>query len=186
LFALHHRAVVVHQFADDTHRRQPAQPAKVDGCFGMARTQEHAAVPRNQRKHVSGTGEVVGAGIRIGKRPAAGSALLRRNAGSPVGLVIDRNRKRRGVVGIVMRHHRIKPKAAGVLLGDRGADDARGMTDDERHFFGRAERGRNNQVALALAVVVIGNHDKLALGKGMQNFLDRIRHRVSRFEGSEH
>ena len=72
---------------------------------------------------------------------------------------------------------------ARVFLRDRCADDARGVADDERHLFRRAERGCNDQVALALAIVIVGNHDKFALGKGMQNFLDRIGHRFSRFEG---
>ena len=50
------------------------------------------------------------------------------------------------------------------------------MADDERHLFGGAQRGRDNQIALALAILVIGDDDEFAVGKGLQNFLDRIGH----------
>ena len=50
------------------------------------------------------------------------------------------------------------------------------MADDERHLLGGAERGGDDQIALALAVVVIGHDDELAPGKGLQDFLDRIGH----------
>jgi hypothetical protein len=50
------------------------------------------------------------------------------------------------------------------------------MADDERHLFRRAERRRDDQIALALAIVVVGNDDEFTLGKGLQNFLDSIGH----------
>ena len=43
-------------------------------------------------------------------------------------------------------------------------------------FSGGAQRRRDNQIALALAVFVIGDDDEFAAGKGLQNFLDRIGH----------
>ena len=75
-----------------------------------------------------------------------------------------------------MRHHRIEPQPAGVVGGDRRADDAGGMADNERHLLRGAERGRDDQIALALPVVIVGNDDEFTLGKGLQNFLDRIGH----------
>ena len=59
LLALHDGSVVVHQFADDANRRQAAQLAEIDRRLGMARAQQHPAVPRNQRKHVAGPREIV-------------------------------------------------------------------------------------------------------------------------------
>src|SRR6202022_4872655 len=58
----------------------------------------------------------------------------------------------------------------------RRADDARGVADDKRHLLGGAQRRRDEQVALAFAIVVIGDDDEFAVGEGMQNFLDRIGH----------
>ena len=176
LLALHDRAVVVHQLGDDADRRQAGELAEVDRSLGMAGAQQHAAVARDQRKNMAGPGEITGAGVRVGQRAAAGSALLRRNPGAVIGLVVDRDGKGGGVVGFVVRHHRIEPQPARVLGGDRRADDAGGVADDEGHLLGGAQRRRHDQIALAFAVVVIGDHDEFAVGKGLQNFLDRIGH----------
>ncbi len=123
LFALHHRAIVVHQFADDADRRQVAQLAEIDRGFGMTRTQQHPAVARDQREDVAGTRKVAGARIGIGQRPAAHGPLLGRNAGGHAGLVVDRHGESGGMVGIVMSDHRVEPQAAGVVGRDRRADD---------------------------------------------------------------
>ena len=85
-----------------------------------------------------------------------------------------------------MRDHRIEPQPARILACDRRADDARGVADDERHLLGGAQRRRDDQIALAFAVFVIGDDDEFAVGEGLQHFLDRIGHlRVSLF-CSEH
>ena len=138
LLALHDRAVVVHQLADDADRRQAAQFAEIDRGLGMARAQQHAAVARDQRKHMTGPREIAGAGIRIGQRAAAGSAFVRRDAGAAIGLVVDRDREGGGMVGFVVRHHRVEPQPARIFGRDRRADDARGVADDERHLLGGA------------------------------------------------
>ncbi len=75
-----------------------------------------------------------------------------------------------------MGHHRIEPEAARVLGGHRRADDAGGMADDERHLLGGAERGGDDQIALALAVLVVGDDHELTPGKGLQDFLNVIGH----------
>ena len=48
------------------------------------------------------------------------------------------------------RHHRVEPQAAGVLGRDRRADDAAGVPDDEGHPVRGAQRGRDDEVSLAL------------------------------------
>ncbi len=50
------------------------------------------------------------------------------------------------------------------------------MTDDERHLLGGAQRGRDDQIALALAILIIGDDDEFAGGEGLQDFLDRVGH----------
>jgi hypothetical protein len=75
-----------------------------------------------------------------------------------------------------MRNHRIEPQPARVFGGDRRADDPRGVADDKRHLLGGAQRRRDDQIALAFAIVVIGDDDEFAVGEGLQNFLDRIGH----------
>ena len=75
-----------------------------------------------------------------------------------------------------MGHRRIEPQAARVFRGDRRADDARGVADDEGHLLGGAERGCDDQIALTFTVIVISDDDEFALGKGLQDFLNRIGH----------
>jgi hypothetical protein len=60
----------------------------------------------------------------------------------------------------------IEVQALGLLRRERGADDARGVADHERHLFRRAQGGGDEQVALVLAVVVVGDHHDLAARKG--------------------
>ena len=66
-----------------------------------------------------------------------------------------------------------------VFGAERRADDARRIADDERHLLRRAERGRDEQVALVLAVVVVGDDHDLAFGEGLDRGIDAavgIRH----------
>ena len=159
---------------------RPRQLAEIDRGLGMAGAQQHAAVARDQREDVARPGEVVGAGIRVGERPAAGGALVRRDAGAAVGLVVDRHREGGGMGGIIVGDHRIEPQPPRILGRDRRADDAGGVADDERHLLRGAERGRDDQIALALAVVVIGHDDELAPGEGLQHVRNRIGHTLNR------
>jgi hypothetical protein len=45
------------------------------------------------------------------------------------------------------------------------------VADDERHLLGGAQRRRDDQIALAFAIVIVGDDDELAIGKRLQNFL---------------
>ena len=44
----------------------------------------------------------------------------------------------------------------------------------KRHLLRRAERGRDEQIALVLAVVVVGDDDDLALGEGRDGLVDAL------------
>ncbi|BBO04544.1 hypothetical protein BwSH20_15640 [Bradyrhizobium ottawaense] len=50
------------------------------------------------------------------------------------------------------------------------------MADDERHLLGGAERGGDDQIALTLTVLVVGDDHELTPGKGLQDFLNAIGH----------
>ena len=75
-----------------------------------------------------------------------------------------------------MGNHRIEPEAARIVGGDRRADDAGGVADDEGHLLGGAKRDGDDQIALTLAVIVISDDDEFAPGEGLQDFLNRIGH----------
>jgi len=60
----------------------------------------------------------------------------------------------------------------GDFAGNRRADDAGGMADDERDLLGdRMDRG-DDQIALVFAVVVIGDDKDLAAAEGVDGFVD--------------
>ena len=48
-----HRAVLVHDFADDAGRIEPGDARQIDGRFGLPGAHQHAAVARAQRQHVT-------------------------------------------------------------------------------------------------------------------------------------
>ena len=69
-----------------------------------------------------------------------------------------------------------------LFRGDRGANDAGRMADDERHLLRRAKRRGDEEIALVLAVVVVGDNDKLAAregGHGSPDALVGVAHRVA-------
>ena len=75
----------------------------------------------------------------------------------------------------------IKVQSPGFLRRKWDADDPGCMTDDERHLFWRAQACRNEQIALVLAVVVVGHDDEFASRKGSDGGLDtlmRVVHRL--------
>src|SRR6516164_11528951 len=97
LLALHDSAIIVHEFRDHADRWKTCEPAKIDRGLGVAGSQQHAAVARDQGKDVAWARKIAGARVRVGKRAAAGRAFLGRNAGAAVGLVVDRDGKSGGM-----------------------------------------------------------------------------------------
>jgi hypothetical protein len=174
LRAAHHRAVVIGKLGQHTDRRQAGQAAEIDAGFGMAGAHQHAALARNQRKHVAGAYKIAGAAVVVGERAHGVAALLGRDAGGEPVPHVDRNGKGGAERGLVLRYHQIEMQAARELRAERRTDDAGCIADDEGHLFRRAERGSHEQVALVLAIVVVGDHDNLALGECLDRGFDTL------------
>src|SRR5262249_13135969 len=104
----------------------------------------------------------------IGERTHGIGPLLRRDTRGETVTDIDRNRKGSAERRVVRRYHGIELEAFRLLHGERRADDARGIADDESHLFGRTQRSRNEQIAPVLGVVVTGAAHDPAGGKGCQ------------------
>ena len=172
----HHRAVVIGEFADDGDRRQAGELAEVDRGLGMAGAHEHAAILGDERKHVAGADEIARAHVAIGERAHGVRALLGRNAGRQPVADVDRDGEGGAERRVVDRHHRSEVQPPRVLAGQRHADDAAAIADDEGHLLGGAKRSGDDQVALVLAIVVVGDGDDLAASESLDGVCDWIGH----------
>src|SRR5712691_10488935 len=121
---------------------------------------------------MTGADEIGAAGIAVGETADRRGAILGGDAGGRAVAVIDRDRKRGAVDRVAVGDHRREVQPARDLAGHRGADDAAGMADDERHLLRRGMGGGDDQIALVFAVVIIGDDDDLAAGKGVDGFPD--------------
>ena len=178
----HDRAVIIHQLGKHADRRQTGEPAEIDARFGVTGAHEHAAVLGHQRKDVAGPHEVARAHIAVGERPHRVGSLFRRDAGGQAMAGVDRDREGGAERRVVARHHRIEMKPPRLFRGDRCANDAGRMADDERHLLRRAKRRGDEEIALVLAVVVVGDNDELAAregGHGSPDALVGVAHRVA-------
>ena len=171
----HDAAVVIGEFADDADRRQAGKPAKIDRGLGMTRAHEDPALAGDQREDMPGPDEIAGAHIAIGKRAHRIGALFGGNAGRQPMPDIDRNREGGAERRVIGRDHRLEMQPPRIFRGNRRADDAARIADDEAHLFGRAERRGADEIGLVFAVVVIGDDDDLAA----RNRLDRFGHRTA-------
>jgi len=135
------------------------QPAKIDARFSVSRTHEHTALLGHQRKHMTWPHEVGRPHVAIGKRADGVGAFFGGNPGGQSVARVDRNGEGGAERRVVARHHRIEVQTPRLILGERRADDAGGMANDERHLLGRTQRGGDEQVAFVLAVVVVCHDD---------------------------
>jgi hypothetical protein len=166
-----HRAIIVDEFRQHTHRFEPGKLAKINARLGMAGPHQHAALAGDQRKHMAGAHEIIGADIAIGERAHGVGAFFSRDAGGQAVFDIHRDRERGGQRRIIGRHHRVEPQALGAGRRHGRADDAGGVAHDERHRFGRAVLRRDEQITLVLAVIIIGDDQHRALLEGVDGGL---------------
>ena len=115
---------------------------------------------------MAGAHEIRGAGVAVGDRAHRIGALLRGNSRGQTVAHVDRNGECGAERRIIERDHRIEMQTPRLVRAERGADNARGVADDERHLLRRAQARRDEQVALVLAVVVIGDDNDFAARKG--------------------
>ncbi len=94
------------------------------------------------------------------------------DAGGRAVAVVDGDEEGGALALGVLLDHRVEVELAGPLGGERGADDARGVPEEERDRLGRGELGRHDEVALVLAVLVVDDDDDLAPPDGGDRFFD--------------
>ena len=170
----HHGAVVVDEFADHADRLEVREAAQIDRGLGMAGAHQHAAVLGDEWKDVAGAREVRGTRIVIGKTAHGRDTILRGNTGGGSMLVVDRYGERGAMRRVVVGDHRREPQPVRGRGGQRRAHDAAGVTDDECHLLRRRMHGGEHQVALVLAIVVVGDDHDLAAAEGFDSLCDAL------------
>ena len=129
----------------------------------------------SQREDVARPGEVVGRAARVHRGLDRSRPVVSGNArADAVANQVDRNGKGGAVRGIVVRHHRREAQPLRGFARQRYADDAAGVPDDERHLFRRGVDGGKDEIALVLAIVVVGNDHELAAREGFDDGVDLV------------
>ena len=99
-------------------------------------------------------------------------AVVRRDAGRDALARLDRDGERGAERRLVLVGHLAQPELVAALLGQAEADEPARVRDHEVDGLGRRELGRDRQVALVLAVLVVDDDDEAAGADVLDRLLD--------------
>ena len=155
-------------------RFQPREPAQIDRALGLADPDQNAAVARSERVDVPRPDEVVGAEVRVDGHADGAGPLLGRDAGreAVARVPVDGDGERRAAHGGVDRGLIVELQPVAVALGQRDAEVAHGVLEHEGDGFGRDELRRHDQIALVLAVLIVGEDHHLPIAQVLENLGD--------------
>ena len=156
----HHRTVIPHDLTAKSAFRQSCQTAKVNGRFRVSVPHQNAAFSCRQRKHVSGSSEILRLCSRIRTRAAGISSFLCGNARGGIHMV-DRHRKRRAVVVGVFRYHLRKLQTPCNLLRHRRTDQSPSVFCHKIDVFSCGKFRRTDQVAFVFPVGIVRTENNL-------------------------
>jgi hypothetical protein len=169
-----HRAVVVHDLADDAGGGEAREAREVDAALGLTRTLEHAPGPRPQREDVSGRHEVFGAALGRGGHADGVGPVGGRDARGDALAGLDAHGKRGLQRGLVFLHHHGEAQAVNLLLGEGEADEAAGFAGHEVDGLGRHLLRGEHDVALVFAVFVVGENHHTTLADRVDGAPDAL------------
>jgi len=158
------RAVVIEHFANYAGRIKTSETRKIYSGLGVPDALKHSAVPRAERRDMTGTPKVGGDCRGIYCNLNRSRAVLRADARSHAesrGSVDAHGEGRTLLLGIFVALLR-KLKLVSTLTGEGQADPAPGLFYHEVDELGRNELSRANEVALVLAVLIVCHEDKLS------------------------
>ena len=167
-----HRAVVVHDFADDAGMVQAGDAREVHGSFRLPGAHEHAAIARAQRVDVAGARQIFGARVRVGGRENCGGAVGGARAGGCPAARVNRLAEWRAEHRGVARSDRSEAQRVAALLGEREANQPAAKLRHEVDGFGRHFFRRHREVAFVFAVFVVHQDDHAALANFFDGFFD--------------
>ncbi len=163
LGAAGHRPVIVDDLDKCTARTQAGQAREIHGGLRVARAGQDATRHGAQREDVPRTVEVARRDVGIHQGAKRGSAIRRRDARGSAMTVVHGHRVG-GCHGFgVARDHERQVEAIQSLSGQARADHAAAVANHERQPLGRGVLGRQDEVALVLAVLVVHDDHHRAL-----------------------
>ena len=168
-----HAAVVVHDLAQHRGRIQARQASQIAAGLGVSGAHQHAAVVRDQREHVTGLHHVLGTCIGAAGHADGVRAVCRRDPGGHALGRLDGHREVGPVRGTVAGRHRRQVQTPRMLGGDRHADQPAPVLGQEIDFLGTDEVGREHQVALVFAILVVDQHHHVAAADLLDDLVGR-------------
>ena len=179
-----HRAVIVHDFADDAGGVKPGDACEIDRRFRLPGADENSAVPRLERKRVPGPRKIRRARCGIDRGEDRRRAIGRGDAGAREALGLDRHGECRAEARGILRRHLREVELAQPVFRHRRADEAAPVPGHEVDRGRRDLLCRNREVALVLAILVVDDDDHLAIANGVDSLLDRRKNRLGLLPGA--
>ena len=168
-----HGTVVVHDLADHRCRIEAGHARQINRGFRMTGADQHAALARDEGEHVPGRDDVGGALRRVDGGGDGACPIGRRDAGRDALARLDRLREGCAVARAVAADHRFELELGGARAGERQADQPAPVARHEVDGVRRRHLGRNDEVALVLALLCIDEHDHAAVAHVLQDLGDR-------------
>lgn len=172
--AARHAAAVVDDLAEHPGRAAPGEQRQIQRRLGVPGALQHPTGPGAQREDMAGTGEVVRFGSRVGQGVEGRRAIGGGDAGAGAVAVVDADGEGGLVRFAVGLDHQRQFERIEALAGQRDADQAAAVADQEGHLRGADGIGGDDQVAFVFAVGVVDHDDEFAAGDGGDSGLDGI------------
>ena len=152
-----HAAVLVHDLADDTGRRQSGHARQIHRRFGLPRSHEDATFLGSQRKYVARPRQIGGLAGRVDASEDRTCAVGGRDSGGDSGASVHRLTECRAEVGSISRRDEGQPQKIALLASHRQTDQPAAMGRHEVDDLRRDFLSRNREIAFVLTIFVI--HD---------------------------
>ena len=175
-----HRAVILHDFADDAGGDfRSCDAGEVDAAFGLANADENAAGACRNGKDVAGARQITRfAAFGRGKFHRVG-AICRANAGGDAFRGLDAHVECRMKTARVVSSHRRDIEFFEALLGHREANQPAAIARHKIDVIGRDMFGEHAKIAFIFAMFVIDEDDHPALFENLNGIFDSGQHTVS-------
>ena len=160
-------------------RRARSQPASV--CPARVSTPPGCAI---SGKMWPGWRRSLGCARRRDGRLNRARAIVRRDAGRHALGRFDRDREIRGLTNVGIADHQRQAQLLATRARQREANQPAAVLRHEVDVFGAHLRGRHDEIAFVLALLVVENHDHLARANRRDDVVGRVQSKPRRYRWS--